>query len=476
MVYPAPVSVKEWKVLGAGIPWIHFVGIGGSGMSGVARVLLEQGYRVSGSDLRQSGLTADLARLGAEIYLGHADANVRPGVTLVVVSTAIPRDNPEIVAARSRGIPVISRGEMLARLMHAKKGIAVAGSHGKTTTTAMISLLMAAAGLDPTVIAGGVSEDIGGNARCGHSDYLVAEADESDGSFLLLTPWLAVVTNVEDDHLDYYGSLGGIHAAFGRFLELVRPGGKAVVCLDDPVLAHLAGQAGQDSNIVSYGFKAGARYTAGMLHLNGRGSACTVYVDGSPRGELRLAVPGRHNILNALAALAVAEACDIGFSRAQAILAGFRGVRRRFQVLGRFGDIWVVDDYAHHPTEIRATLEAASQVSAGRVIAVFQPHRFTRTRNLYREFGQCFGQAAEVIVTDIYPAGEPPIPGISAELIVAAARENGHPAVKYMPREEEIVGYLAANSRPGDLIITLGAGDVYQVGHRLTDFLAGSRG
>lgn len=473
IVYPA-ASVKEWKVLEAGIPWFHFVGIGGSGMSALARVLLEQGYRVSGSDLRKSTLTEDLARRGAQVYLGHCSANVQPGVTMVVASTAIPRDNPEIVTARDRGIPVISRGEMLARLMNVKKGIAVVGSHGKTTTTAMISLILARAGLDPTIIAGGVIEDIGGNARFGHSNYLVAEADESDGSFLLLRPWIAVVTNVEDDHLEYYGSLDRIHEAFGRFLDQVRPRGKAVVCHDDPVLARLASTS--RTEIISYGFTAGCWYTADMLHLNGHGSACTVYAGGHPLGELRLSVPGRHNVLNALAAIAVAETCGISFSQAAGILAGFKGVHRRFQILGQFGGIYVIDDYAHHPTEIRATLEAATRVASGRVIAVFQPHRFTRTRNLYREFGRCFDQATEVIVTDIYPAGEAPIPGISAELIVAQARENGQPAVKYMPQTEEIVRYLAANSRPGDVIITLGAGDIYQVGYRLAELFAGSRG
>lgn len=461
--------------MGAGIPWFHFIGIGGSGMSGLARVLLEQGHRVSGSDLRPSGLTEDLVRRGAQVYLGHRDANVQPGVTLVVASTAIPRDNPEITTAKDRGIPVISRGEMLARLMNVKKGIAVAGSHGKTTTTAMISLIMAGAGLDPTIVAGGVIDDIGSNARLGSGTYVVAEADESDSSFLLLTPWIAVVTNVEDDHLEHYGSLDRMQEAFGRFLDQVRPGGKAVVCHDDPALARLA--AASRTEVISYGFAAGCRYTADTLHLNGHGSACTVARDRHPVGELRLSVPGRHNLLNALGAIAVADICGIGFSQAASLLAGFKGVQRRFQILGQFGEIYVVDDYAHHPTEIRSTLEAAAGVASGRVIAVFQPHRFTRTRNLYRDFGRCFGQATEVIVTDIYPAGEAPMPGINAELIVAEARENGHPAVKYMPQTEEIVCYLAANSRPGDVILTLGAGDIYQVGYRLVELLAGrSRG
>ncbi|MDN5346815.1 MAG: UDP-N-acetylmuramate--alanine ligase [Clostridia bacterium] len=455
---------KEMKDLGEK-EWLHFVGIGGVGMSALAQVLLGKGYRVSGSDLKENGVMQRLASLGATVNTGHAVENLSPGVRRVVVSSAIPPDNPEVTAARQRGLPVIKRGELLAEFMQPYRGITVAGAHGKTTVTAMIALTLLRAGFDPTVLVGGNVPEIGGNAYLGKSDYLVTEADESDASFLYLRPWVAVATNIEDDHLDHYGSVENIIEAFEAYLRQTKPDGFAVLCADDPNLRRLA--LDLPCRVVTYGLEVGGDLEATEIRFNGLGSRARVNSGGRELGWLELNVPGRHNVLNALAAAAVATNLGVEWAKIRESLASFRGVERRFQVLHGENNIWVVDDYAHHPTEIRATLSAASQVGARRIVAVFQPHRYTRTKFLYRDFGRAFRQADIVIVNDIYAAGEHPLPGVTAGLIVQALREAGQPRVLYLPTQEETLDYLRKESAKGDLILTLGAGDVWKISHSL---------
>lgn len=452
--------------------WTHFVGIGGVGMSGLAQILLASGQPVSGSDLKENRFTDLLARRGAIIFRGHHPAHLRPEVERVIISSAVPRDNPEVQEAERRGLPVWKRGQLLAELMSPKRGIAVAGAHGKTTTTAMIALILVAGGLDPTAAVGGYVPILGSNARYGSSPLFVAEADESDGSFLLLSVEIAVATNVEDDHLDHYGSLEEIVKAFRRFLGQVKPSGTAVLCAEDPILRELA--EGLKVSPLTYGFREGSDFQARAVELRGLGSAFKVYHRGKPLGALELGVPGKHNVLNALAALAVGWHLGLPLGSVQEGLAGFRGVERRFQILGGNGHIWVVDDYAHHPTEIRATLAAACQVGARRMVVVFQPHRYTRTRFLYRQLGEALQKADVVIINDIYAAGETPLPGVTSELIVRSLREGGHPAVHYLPTAAETLEFLQKNCRPGDLVLTIGAGDVYRVGEALVRYLQGS--
>ncbi|NLG86612.1 MAG: UDP-N-acetylmuramate--L-alanine ligase [Firmicutes bacterium] len=448
---------------------IHFIGIGGAGMSAIAKVLLEAGNKVTGSDLKWSDTTERLSAMGATIYVGHQEENLQdPDV--VVVSSAIPAHNVELRAAKKRGILVMQRGEMLAELMRYRKGIAVAGSHGKTTTTSMISLVMEKAGLDPTVLIGGELNDIGGNAKSGQGEYLVAEADESDGSFLKLRPHIAVVTNVEDDHLDYYGNLDNIMAAFRNFVEQVPSEGLAVACGDNPNAALIAATASV-KRLITYGFNSGADYQARNVNFQSLTSTCEVWEHGRLLGQLRLAVPGQHSILNALATVAVAREVGVDFDVISKALASFCGVHRRFELLGHVNDIYVVDDYGHHPTEIKATLSAASQGEFNRIICVFQPHRYTRTRFLYHEFGAAFDQADLLIVTDIYPAGETPIAGVSASLIVDAVRAHAGPDTIHIPDLKDVAPYLIGLVRPGDLVLTLGAGNVWTAGVQLVQAL-----
>lgn len=442
-------------------PRMHFVGIGGTGMSALADIYLARGARISGSDVKKSPASERLQAKGAAVYYGHRRENLPPDTQLVVVSSAIKPGNPEVEAARQQGIPIVSRGELLAGLVQEYRSIAIAGTHGKTTTTAMVGLALEAGGVDPTVLVGGEVEEYGSNARVGCSGWLVTEADESDGSFLCLRPLLAVVTNVEDDHLNYYGRMEDIHNAFRTFLRRLPPDGAAVLWAGDPALAGMAPEI--QASLITYGFT-DAACCAGTLQAVGVGWQTEVFYQGERLGELRLSVPGRHNVLNALAAIAVACHLRLDYAAVAAALERFRGVHRRFQVLGRTAGRWVVDDYAHHPTEVKATLDAAAQLHPRRIVAVFQPHRYTRTWQLYREFGSAFDEAQQVIVTDIYSAGEEPLDGVGAELIVQAIRQQGRTSVKYMPSRQEIVQYLARYSRPGDLIITMGAGDVYTIG------------
>ena len=444
---------------------IHFVGIGGSGMSGIAEILLNLGYRVTGSDQRRNDAIERLEGLGAKVFIGHEVSHVY-GAHVIVYSSAVSRDNIEVQVARQRGIPVIPRAEMLAELMRLKYGIAVAGTHGKTTTTSMIAAVLAEGRLDPTIVVGGRITSLGSNARLGQGEYLVAEADESDGSFLKLQPTIAVVTTVDAEHLDHYETLDAIRDAFVAFVNKVPFYGAAVLCLDQPNIQLLIPRI--DKRIVTYGLESGADLVARRLHLSGLTSRFEVFQRGTSLGECTLSVPGRHNVLNALAAITVALDLEIPFLTIQRALAGFGGVQRRFQVVGQADNITVVDDYGHHPVEIRATLAAAKAGFDRRVVVVFQPHRYTRTLHLYQEFLTAFNQADVLVVMDIYAAGETPIDGVSAAELADAIRAHGHRDVTYLGHDRaRVIEHVIDISRPGDLVITLGAGDVTQLGPEL---------
>jgi len=449
---------------------VHFIGIGGYGMSAIARVMLEMGYNVSGSDVAQQELTEKLAAKGAKVYIGHEAKHVQ-GADLVVYSTALSKDNVEKVAAESLNIPVIHRAQMLARLLNAKKGVAVAGAHGKTTTSSMIALAMEECGVDPTYIIGGEIMNVGSNAKAGKGDYVVAEADESDGSFLQYYPALAVVTNIEADHLENYdGDFDRLKAAYARFLNQVKEDGKAVVCLDDPELAGLLPDV--KSTYVTYGTHPDAEYRATDIRLGDRKASFTMERLGQPIGRVSLNVPGHHNVLNALATMIVCLEAGIPFAQAAAALAEFRGAKRRFQVLGDVDDVLVIDDYAHHPTEIVATI-AAAKATGKRIIAVFQPQRYTRTFYLLDQFSRAFAEADDVVIVDIYsPAGEARIEGVSAARLAELIRENSNPNVTHISTKEQVLEHLLARVAPGDLVLTMGAGDIWKVAKALSAALS----
>lgn len=452
---------------------VHFIGIGGSGMNGIAMIMLGLGYRVTGSDLKPSAVTERLEALGVTCYTGHAEENLG-NADLVVASTAIPPINVELVEARERGLPVIHRGEMLAWLMRRQKGIAIAGAHGKTTTTSMTALVLEKNELEPTIVIGGELTDIGGNAKLGGGEYLVAEADESDGSFLKLDPFIEVITNIEDDHLDYYKNVENIVAAFRQFMAKVPEDGLAVVCLDDPKIRELLVEYSRPCQTYALD-RPEADYTMQNLRLNGQVTAGDVYYKGAFLGCLELIVPGRHNLSNALAVVAVGRFIGLPFEGIAAALKNFRGAGRRFQITGEVNGIKVIDDYAHHPSEIKATLKAARQVKTGRVVGVFQPHRYTRTSILGERFGEAFSDADVIIISDIYSAGEHPIKGVSAETIVSAIERHEGREVIYLPTKQEIVDYLARTARPGDMILTMGAGDIWNAGVELVSRLKESQ-
>ncbi len=452
---------------------LHFVGIGGSGMSGIAEVLVNLGYQVSGSDLVGTEVTRRLKRLGARVHRGHRPANVN-GTDVVVVSSAVHEDNPEVVEARRRRIPVIPRAEMLAELMRMKHGVAIAGSHGKTSTTGLVAAVLAAARLDPTVVVGGRFGALGSGAKLGRGELLVAEADESDGSFLKMKPTIAVVTNIDREHLDHYRDLGEIQDAFARFLSSVPFYGAGVVCVDDPNVRTILSRV--DRRITTYGLSSEAEITAVDLSLAGFGSTYTLCRRGERMGTVRLQVPGRHSVYNSLAAAAVGLELDVSFRRIAAAFKGFAGIDRRFQLRGRLGDVMVVDDYGHHPTEIEATLAAAREGFGARTIAVFQPHRYSRSRALLEEFGRAFFLADHVIVTDVYAAGETPIAGVDGALVADSLVRHGHPSVEYVARLASVPGRLKKRIRSGDLVLTLGAGDVWKVGESLLRSAARRKG
>jgi UDP-N-acetylmuramate--alanine ligase len=449
---------------------IHFIGIGGTGMSGIAQILLELGYNISGSDLQVSEITERLVSLGAVIYLGHHENNLDHSVRTVVVSSAIPLNNPEVVKAKSLGIPVIQRAEMLSRLMKRQKGIAVAGAHGKTTTTSMIALLLEKNNCDPTVVLGGEFNDIGGNAKLGQGDFIVAEADESDGSFLKLEPTITVVTNIENDHLDYYGTQEKIKTAFYEFILKTPPDGFAVLCLDDPGVAQLVPEIEGKVKLITYGFSS-ADYVARDLRLEGFITKFSVENRGRVCGEITLKIPGEHNVYNALAAIAIGMECGLSFTDIAKSLCDFRGVQRRFEKVAEVDGIHIYDDYAHHPSELKATLAAAKTVGAQRVVAVFQPHRFSRTQCLKQEFGKAFQDADILVMTEIYSAGEKPLNGVSTHLLLEEIQKQTGQEIEYIPDKNSIALQLVEMVQPGDLVLTLGAGDIWSVGVALRELL-----
>ncbi|MDN5293526.1 MAG: UDP-N-acetylmuramate--alanine ligase [Eubacteriales bacterium] len=439
-------------------------------MSGLARLLLELGWQVSGSDLKPSATTERLISMGARVEIGHRAENLPDVAELVVVSSAIPEDNVEYQEARRRGMKIVRRGELLAMLFNERRGVAVAGSHGKTTTTAMIALVLERGGLDPTVAVGAEINGLGTNARLGKGPYMVAEADESDGSFLLLRPEIAVITNIEADHLDYYRDFARIEEAFHRFGEGIKEGGLAVLGIDSEPVAQMGRQLSR--RYISYGFRPDAQLRAVDCVGEGMVTRGRVLYQNRSLGMLELRVPGLHNMANALAAVAVGLEWGIPFAQIASALGEFRGTSRRFQFTGEIDGVSVYDDYAHHPTEIKATLKAARQRGAQRIIAVFQPHRYTRTAFLYREFATAFGDADVVVLSDIYSAGEPPQPGVNTGLILNAMREaEKDKEIYYFPSQEEIVNFLAGYVREGDLVLTMGAGDIWKAGRELISLL-----
>ena len=444
---------------------IHFVGIGGIGMSGIAEILLNLGYRVSGSDQKRGESVERLEQLGAKVHVGHHAENIE-GAHVVVYSSAVSRENVEVQAARQRQIPAIPRAEMLAELMRLKYAIAVAGTHGKTTTTSMVGTVLAEGRYDPTIVVGGRVTALGSNARLGQGDFLVAEADESDGSFLKLTPTIAVVTTIDAEHLDYYPSLDAIRDAFVQFVSKVPFYGCAVLCLDEPNIQTLLPRV--EKRVITYGLESAADLVARHLEMSGMTTRFEVVHHGTRLGDCTLQVPGRHNVLNALAAVGVGLDLDIPFLTIQKALASFSGVQRRFQIKGEAAGILVVDDYGHHPAEIRATLSAARSGFDRRIVTVFQPHRYSRTRHLRQEFVTAFNQADALLVLDIYAAGEAPIPGVTAGDLADAIRAHGHRNVTYVGSDRAaVVEHLIDTVRRGDLVLTLGAGDVGQLGPEL---------
>jgi UDP-N-acetylmuramate--alanine ligase len=449
---------------------IHMVGIGGTGMSGIAELLLNMGYTVQGSDLAPSPVLERLERLGARVFIGHRPDHVE-GADVVVVSSAIRDDNPEVLEARRRGVPVIHRVEMLTELMRLKQGIAIAGAHGKTTTTSLIGMVLADAGLDPTMVVGGRLKALGTNAYLGKGSWIVVESDESDGSFLRLTPIIAVVTNIDREHLDRYGHFDALKDAFVQFCNQVPFYGAVVACLEDPQVQSILFRLKR--RVLTYGLNPQSHYWADDVHLDGWQVHFRVHGEGETR-RLRLNLPGAHNVLNALAAVATARFIGISWERIEESLARFTGVERRFQLKAQVDDVWIVDDYAHHPTEIVRTLETARGFHR-RLVVVFQPHRYSRVSFLWEDFTRCFYLADVLIVLPIYPAGEDPIPGVDAERLAEDIRQSGHRAVTYCASLEQAVETLVATVRPGDLVLTVGAGHVYRVGEALARRLEGGR-
>jgi UDP-N-acetylmuramate--alanine ligase len=454
---------------------IHLVGIGGAGMSGIAEVLLTLGYKVTGSDLHESETTRRLQELGGRIFIGHQASYVGEA-QVVVISSAVAPTNPEVVEARARKIPVIPRAEMLAELMRLKYGIAIAGAHGKTTTTSMVASVLAQGGLDPTIVIGGKVNALGSHARLGRGDLLVAEADESDGSFLRLSPTIVAVTNIDREHLDYYGSLERLNESFLEFINKVPFYGLAVLCADDERIRSLLPRVVK--RYQTYGLQEqegwAPDFRASDISLKQWGAEFRAHFRGKNLGPFRLATPGVHNVSNALAAIAVGMELDVPIDLIRKGLAAFTGVERRFHLRGERGGVMVVDDYGHHPTEIKATLAAAKQGWDRRVVVLFQPHRYTRTRDLIDEFAHAFDGADVLFVTDIYAAGEQPIPGVSGEKLAETVRAAGHPSVIWVERKETLPDQVLPVLKPGDLVITLGAGDIWKAGLGLLDRLAAS--
>jgi UDP-N-acetylmuramate--alanine ligase len=452
---------------------IHFVGIGGVGMSGIAEVLLSLGHQVSGSDIVESETTRRLVGLGACITIGHSAAVIHQELDVVVISSAVRFANPEVIRARELKIPVIPRAEMLAELMRMKSGIAVAGTHGKTTTTSLIAAILRRSEFDPTVVIGGRVHSLAANARVGLGDVMVAEADESDGTFLLLSPVLAVITNIDPEHLDYYGDMDRVKSAYLEFANRVPFYGAAVVCLDHVTVRALVPQ--MRKRVITYGTTLEADFVARDISVEGMTTRFEAVIRGESQGELTVRMPGRHHALNALAATAVATELNVPLADVRNALAEFGGIHRRFEVCGDAGGVLVVSDYAHHPEEIRATIAAAREGFGRRIIVVFQPHRYSRTRDLFGDFLDAFDGADEIVLTEIYGAGESMIDGVTGDVLYWALRRRGHVEAAFVSRLENVVTEVHERAHPGDLVLVLGAGNVHQVGERLVRALAGSQ-
>ena len=453
---------------------VHFVGIGGMGMCGIAEVLINMGYQVSGSDMQETAITRHLTSIGGTIAFGHRAENLDQ-VDVVVVSSAIKGYNPEVEAARARMIPVIPRAEMLGELMRLKTAVAVAGAHGKTTTTTMIATVLMAAGMDPTAVIGGRVNSLGlANARWGKSEFLVAEADESDGSFLTLAPTLAVVTNIDPEHLDHYGTFDNIRKAFTDFINRLPFYGLAALCLDNSGVQMILPQL--QKRFVTYGMAPQATYRARHVRHEGMITRYVAWRRAEELGEITLPMPGQHNVLNSLAVLAICDELDVPFATVAKALSSFEGIQRRFTVRGEVGGITVVDDFGHHPAEVRSTLSAARAAFPGRrIIAAFQPHRYSRTRDQFQEFARSFYDADKVILCDVFPAGEKPIEGVSSEALVKAVSNEGHTDVTYIARRRDIATQLVEQLREGDIVITLGAGDIQLTCNELVEKLEATR-
>lgn len=452
---------------------VHFIGIGGYGMSAIARVMLEMGYTVTGSDVASQELTEKLAAKGAKIYIGHTPEHIA-GADIVVYSTALSRDNVERVAAEELNIPTLHRSQMLARLLNERKGIAVAGAHGKTTTSSMIALVMERCNVDPTYIIGGEITNLGTNAKAGKSEFVVAEADESDGSFLQYHPWQGIVTNIEADHLENYdGDFNRLKSAYVQFLSQIRPDGAAIVCADDQNIREMLPQL--QTRVITYGVEHEADYMATDIQLGDRRLSFTMSRKGTALGTIELSVPGKHNMYNAMATVISCLEAGIPFDQIAATIVEFHGAKRRFQVLGESNDILIIDDYAHHPTEIEATISAA-RATGKRIIAVFQPQRYSRTFFLLDAFSRAFSEASEVIITDIYsPAGEKQIEGVHSSKLVDLIVQNSNANAIYLPTKEAVIEELKDRLQPGDLVLTMGAGDIWKVGDALARHLRGQQ-
>jgi UDP-N-acetylmuramate--alanine ligase len=448
---------------------VHFVGIGGIGMSGIAEVLLNLGYAVTGSDLHESEVTERLRKLGAQVFAGHQEDNLAVNPSVVVISTAVKYANPEVLEARRRHIPVIPRAEMLAELMRMKYGIAVAGSHGKTTTTSMVAAVLSAAGMDPTIVIGGRVRMLGTNAKMGQGEILVAEADESDGSFLLLSPTIAVVTNIDREHMDFHQTMEHLNQSFLDFINKIPFYGLAVLCLDNANVRALLPKVRK--RFTTYGLSPEADFSAQNLKIKTDGVELSVLHRSEALGKLSLQLLGRHSATNALAAVAVAQELEVPFSRAAEALEAFSGIHRRFEIKGEPKGIMIIDDYGHHPVEIQATIGAIRESWKRPLTVIFQPHRYSRTRDLFQDFLTAFEGADRLILTEIYAAGEDPIPGASSDVLYQAIKRKGHQEVEFIADKSRIAPQLADRLVSGDVVLTLGAGDIYKVGEALVEAL-----